>query len=123
MLDVLSRIADSTERATAWAEDRSRRVAALREDGQTDEADALEGVLLYDDGNHGAFMNVLEWTGPAVLTDAVLRYAYRKRILIAVLSLTHIIGVGISERGTTSPGLSCGDSISPSAWATWSSYP
>ncbi|KAG9033137.1 membrane-bound alpha-1,6- mannosyltransferase Initiation-specific [Tulasnella sp. JGI-2019a] len=74
MLDVISRIAQSSEGLPAWTAERSANLTKLRIHGQVEAAEKLANVLPWADPKAGGHRSVMEWTGPGVFTDAAFRY-------------------------------------------------
>lgn len=68
MLDVTRRVVNHTHIVDEWESQRTAEVAALRESGDEVAADELLGKPTAE------VMPIVEWTGPAAFTDAVLAY-------------------------------------------------
>lgn len=74
-LDVVRHITHQTAEALEWQQQRPHRIQELLQAGKTDEAERLKQATILSEPKEGGPVGVMNWTGPGVWTDAVLRYA------------------------------------------------
>jgi alpha 1,6-mannosyltransferase len=73
LLSTVLRILHATNKAVSWSHSRASRVEQMRARGQDEEAAKLDGASVLDTKQMGGPVGVMDWTGPGVWTDAVLR--------------------------------------------------
>ncbi|GHJ85605.1 hypothetical protein NliqN6_2007 [Naganishia liquefaciens] len=73
-LDVIRHITHQTAEALEWQQQRPRRIKTLLQAGEIDEAERLKQATILSEPKAGGPVGVMNWTGPGVWTDAVLRY-------------------------------------------------
>jgi hypothetical protein len=76
-LSALLRILHATGRAVEWAHDHASKVKALNDLGRYSESRKLLETDVMAEPKQGGPVGVMDWTGPGVWTDAVLRWVMR----------------------------------------------
>lgn len=72
-LDVVRHITHQTKTAVDWQRERPRLIQNLTEAGETERAEQLKQATILSEPKDGGPVGVMNWTGPGVWTDAVLR--------------------------------------------------
>ncbi|OCF33591.1 hypothetical protein I316_04664 [Kwoniella heveanensis BCC8398] len=72
-LNAVLRITHATADAVDWAHGNAKSIKILKDQGRYDDAKRLAEVTVLNEPSHGGPLGVMDWTGPGVWTDAVLR--------------------------------------------------
>ncbi|KAJ9108941.1 hypothetical protein QFC21_000263 [Naganishia friedmannii] len=73
-LDVLRQITHQTGKAIDWRSRQSQTVQELVKAGESERAEKINRASILSEPKEGGPVGVMDWTGPGVWTDAVLRY-------------------------------------------------
>jgi alpha 1,6-mannosyltransferase len=72
-LDVLRQITHQTANAIDWRSKQSQLVQDLVKAGESERAEKINRASILSEPKEGGPVGVMDWTGPGVWTDAVLR--------------------------------------------------
>lgn len=72
-LSALLRILHATATAVDWTHDHSAKIKTLNDNGDYDQSAELMDIDALSEPNKGGPVGVMDWTGPGIWTDAVLR--------------------------------------------------
>jgi len=76
LLSAILRILHSTAKAIDWTHNHASHLQQYRDQGKSgsNAYKELQGVNVLDEPSMGGAVGVMDWTGPGLFTDAVMRY-------------------------------------------------
>jgi alpha 1,6-mannosyltransferase len=89
----------ATSEASHWAVEHQAQIDILRKEGKEAEAVAMEKIGVMQEPKEGGPLGVMDWTGPGVWTDAVLRWVSRRRDFGIVRAGVVWLGIDVIQWG------------------------
>ena len=84
ILSAILRILHSTAQAVDWTHNHASHLRQYEDQGKagSEAYKELEGVNVLDEPSMGGAVGVMDWTGPGLFTDAVMRRVFCRHLVV-----------------------------------------